>query len=95
MRPADLRGRRLALRLSQAELGRALGVARNTVARWVRGKLEIRYANLVALAMGRLEAEAFGTQAPCIQRALNPATYQPSLAVSSDATRTLQSSVAS
>jgi hypothetical protein len=34
MDPADLLGRRKALRMSQAELGRALGVARNTVARW-------------------------------------------------------------
>jgi transcriptional regulator with XRE-family HTH domain len=56
---ADLRGRRQALHLSQADLGRTLGVARNTVARWERGELEIRYAELVALAMDRLEAEAF------------------------------------
>ena len=48
MRPIDLRRRREALRLSQAELGQALGVARNTVARWERGELEIRYPDLVA-----------------------------------------------
>ena len=60
MRPADIRGRRQALRLSQAGLGRALGVARNTVARWERGELEIRYAELVALAIDRFEAEALG-----------------------------------
>ncbi len=29
--------------------------------RWERGELEIRYAELVALAMDRLEGEAFGT----------------------------------
>src|SRR5215471_10805674 len=60
MRPTDLRGRRQALHLSQAELGRALGVARNTIARWERGELDIRYAELIALAMDRLEAEALG-----------------------------------
>ena len=40
--PADLLWRRKALHMSQAELGRALGVARNTVARWERGELEMR-----------------------------------------------------
>src|SRR5579859_6810962 len=54
MRPPDLRARRLALHLSQAGLGRALGVSRNTVARWERGELEIRHADLVTLALDRL-----------------------------------------
>jgi transcriptional regulator with XRE-family HTH domain len=57
MDPADLLGRRKALRMSQAELGRALGVARNTLARWERGELEMRHAELIALALDRLEAE--------------------------------------
>src|SRR5215467_5778999 len=57
MNPADLLGRRKALHMSQAKLGRALGVARNTVARWERGELEMRYAELIALALDRLEAE--------------------------------------
>src|SRR5215472_14860421 len=60
MRPTDLRGRRLALHMSQAALGRALGVARNTVARWERGELEIHHADLVALAMDRLECQQPG-----------------------------------
>jgi transcriptional regulator with XRE-family HTH domain len=60
MRPAQLRGRRQALHLSQADLGRALGVARNTIARWERGELDIRYAELIALAIDRLEVVALG-----------------------------------
>jgi predicted ATPase/DNA-binding XRE family transcriptional regulator len=60
MGPADLRGRRQALHLSQADLGRALGVARNTVARWERGELEIHHAEMVALAMDLLEGQQFG-----------------------------------
>ncbi|MBV9601660.1 MAG: helix-turn-helix domain-containing protein [Chloroflexi bacterium] len=54
MRPRHLRERRQSLGLSQADLGRTLGVARNTVARWERGELEIRHPELVSLALDRL-----------------------------------------
>jgi predicted ATPase/DNA-binding CsgD family transcriptional regulator/transcriptional regulator with XRE-family HTH domain len=58
--PADLRERRLRLHLSQAALAEALGVARNTVARWERNELEIRHPELVQIALDRLEeAEPF------------------------------------
>ena len=39
--PAQFQARRRALGLSQAELGAALGVAANTVARWERGESPI------------------------------------------------------
>ena len=57
MGPAELRGRRESLHLTQAQLARALGVARNTVARWERGELTIRQPELVALALQRLEID--------------------------------------
>ncbi|HET7768115.1 MAG TPA: helix-turn-helix domain-containing protein, partial [Chloroflexota bacterium] len=52
----SLRARRLALGLSQAALGSLLGVSANTVARWERGALRIGSADLVRLALERLEA---------------------------------------
>jgi predicted ATPase/DNA-binding CsgD family transcriptional regulator/DNA-binding XRE family transcriptional regulator len=54
LNPDELRYRRQALHLSQAQLGRALGVTRNSVARWERGELPIRHPELVALALDRL-----------------------------------------
>src|SRR5579859_1400574 len=57
MLPGDLRERRLRLRLSQAALAEALGVARNTVARWERNELEIRHPELVEMALDRLELD--------------------------------------
>jgi predicted ATPase/DNA-binding XRE family transcriptional regulator len=56
--PVELRQRRQVLQLSQAELGRVLGVAGNTVARWERGELSIRHAELVAFALDQLEGRA-------------------------------------
>jgi predicted ATPase/DNA-binding XRE family transcriptional regulator len=52
--PAELRERRQALHLSQADLGRVLGVTRNSVARWERGELPIRHPELVVLALDNL-----------------------------------------
>src|SRR5207237_7748313 len=54
LEPGKLRERRLALRLSQAELSRVFGVTRNSVARWERGDLPIRHRELVALALDNL-----------------------------------------
>ena len=39
MTPTELRERRIQLRMTQLELAAALGVTRNTVARWERGEL--------------------------------------------------------
>jgi predicted ATPase/DNA-binding CsgD family transcriptional regulator/DNA-binding XRE family transcriptional regulator len=52
--PGELRERRQALHLSQADLGRMLGVTRNSVARWERGELPIRHPELVVLALDNL-----------------------------------------
>jgi predicted ATPase/DNA-binding CsgD family transcriptional regulator/transcriptional regulator with XRE-family HTH domain len=56
--PNELRQRRQALHLSQSDLGRLLGVSRNSVARWERGELPIRHPELVLLALDRLEQDA-------------------------------------
>lgn len=53
--PAELRGRRRGLGLTQAALGSALGVSGNTVARWERGAHAIGEPILVQLALERLE----------------------------------------
>src|SRR5215831_3143671 len=64
MGPAELRGRRQALHLSQADLGRVLGVPRNTIARWERGELEFRHADMVAFALDHIEAQAARPETP-------------------------------
>src|SRR5579859_1739147 len=58
MTPEGLCQRRRRLGLSQAQLGKALGVAGNTVARWERGELRLRNPELVTLALERLEQAA-------------------------------------
>jgi transcriptional regulator with XRE-family HTH domain len=55
--PTDLREQRTRLHLSQAALAEALGVARNTVARWERAEIEIRHPALIRMALDRLATE--------------------------------------
>lgn len=57
MEPAELRGRRRELQLTQSQLGRALGVSANTIARWERGDLHIRHAEMVAAALDNLDSQ--------------------------------------
>src|SRR5262245_38547731 len=52
--PHELRERRRALRLTQAELGERLGVSTNTVARWERGELRVRHPRQVPCTLERL-----------------------------------------
>ena len=61
--PAQLRARREALGLSQTDLGRALGIPRNTMARWERGELEMRHPELVDFALDHLAAQLAGDRA--------------------------------
>jgi non-specific serine/threonine protein kinase len=60
--PVELRTRRQALRLSQASLARALGVAANTVARWERGELRIGDTSRVSEMLARLDADSPGAR---------------------------------
>src|SRR5579871_919928 len=55
MTPEELGRRRRQLGLTQAQLGKVLGVAGNTVARWERGELPLGSPELVTLALERLE----------------------------------------
>ena len=54
----ELRRRRLALGLSQAELAARLGAAKNTVARWERNERNIRHPLMLAAVLANLEAAA-------------------------------------
>lgn len=55
MTGADLRMRRTELGYTQAELGRLLGVAPNTIARWERDEMTIQSPEMVTLALDGLE----------------------------------------
>ncbi len=55
--PDELRRRRRALGLSQAGLGRALGVTANTLARWERGQQRLANPQLIRLALERVELD--------------------------------------
>jgi non-specific serine/threonine protein kinase len=69
--PDELRERRTALGLSQAGLGRALGISANTIARWERGEQRLSNPTLVALALDGL---ARGRQMPAALARLPAAT---------------------
>jgi DNA-binding transcriptional regulator YiaG len=51
---AELKRQREALGLSQAQLGRHLAVAPNTIARWERGELKIEHSGMLLLALKSL-----------------------------------------
>ena len=53
----SLKARREDLGLTQAELGRELGVSSNTIARWERGELKIEHAPMLDLAIQALNPE--------------------------------------
>jgi predicted ATPase/DNA-binding XRE family transcriptional regulator len=53
--PAEIRGRRRALGLTQADLAAVLDVSANTVARWERGELRVGRPGLVVRCLERLE----------------------------------------
>jgi transcriptional regulator with XRE-family HTH domain len=55
--PEDLRRRRIALGLSQAELGARLDVPQNTISRWEIGRLPIERPSMLDLALRALETE--------------------------------------
>ena len=53
---ARLKQQRDELGLTQAGLGRELGVSTNTIARWERGELKIEHGSMVELAMKALRS---------------------------------------
>jgi predicted ATPase/DNA-binding CsgD family transcriptional regulator/DNA-binding XRE family transcriptional regulator len=55
--PAELTARRQDLALSQRELGKLLGVQRNTVARWERGAMRMAHPDMVAAMLEALEGQ--------------------------------------
>lgn len=65
MLPADLRAARQQLGLSQAELGRQLGVSPNTIYRWEQGDLAIRHPHMLALALDQLQRHPRPYSRPC------------------------------
>ena len=61
-KPQQIKAIRAALKLTQVDLGRLLGVSGNTVARWERG-LMTPPGNLLDLALRTVEAEERGRAA--------------------------------
>lgn len=55
MHGSELRARRRRLGLSQAALGRAIGVPTNTIARWEQGAVGVRHPGMLRLALGWLD----------------------------------------
>src|SRR5262249_4356166 len=65
MTSADLRARRRALGLTQDDLGRCLGIRRNTIARWERGDLAIGSPLLLRLALDHLAHVEASSERDC------------------------------
>lgn len=59
---SELRQRRLALDMSQSQLAGALGVSKNTVARWERGELAIGKPLMVEAVIANLEREGLAVK---------------------------------
>lgn len=55
MTPTELRTRRLALGLTQQQLGEVLAIPEKTIARWEQGAMPIRHGVLLTLALEALE----------------------------------------
>ena len=79
LEPAELRRRRRALGLTQAELADRLAVTGNTVARWERGELHIRRPRQVTRVLERLERahrrSRRRTEAPGPESSLRPVRH--------------------
>jgi transcriptional regulator with XRE-family HTH domain len=52
----ELRAERQARGLTQRQLAEALGVTTNTVARWERGEMAIKFPRMVAAVLAQLPA---------------------------------------
>lgn len=61
----ELRRRRMAMNMSQAELGRRFGVPYQTIWKWENGKVKMERGPMIDLALRSLEretAEAMGVE---------------------------------
>ena len=61
---AWLQRKRAELGLTQSQLGQALGVRTNTIARWERGELVVRHSRMLRLALDALRGSAPGDGTP-------------------------------
>ena len=52
----ELRQRRTKLGMTQEDMGAALGVAWNTIARWERGELQMAHPMMIRVMLERIEA---------------------------------------
>lgn len=57
MNGSEIRGYRERLKMTQAQLGEALNVARNTIARWERDELQPENPAMLKLALDQLEMQ--------------------------------------
>lgn len=55
MRPEELKRERRRLRMTQTELGSAIDVHANTIARWERGEQPIQHSKMLRLALKALQ----------------------------------------